>query len=93
MQVSTRDPAVVKHILQDAFSNFVKTETCRQRFVLDLFDDFLGEGIFAIDHGEHARDGGKHVGLHIVAPAPIHYMKNPMYYTFENVHYFLCNKM
>lgn len=59
MQACTRDPVVVKHILSDNFQNYVKTEPCRQRFVLDLFDDFLGEGIFAIDHGEHAKDGGK----------------------------------
>jgi len=59
MQVCTRDPAVVKHILFGAFNNYVKTEPGRQRFALDLFDDFLGEGIFAIDHGEHARDLGK----------------------------------
>mmetsp|Transcript_16556 Transcript_16556/g.19834 ORF Transcript_16556/g.19834 Transcript_16556/m.19834 type:complete len:515 (-) Transcript_16556:611-2155(-) len=51
--VSTRDSAIVKHILNDEFDTFVKTD-----IIIDGFADLLGHGIFAINHGPHAKDKG-----------------------------------
>ena len=51
--VHTCDPLVVKHMLKDNFNNYIKT--------LDeppVLQDLLGQGIFAINHGPHASDGG-----------------------------------
>ena len=52
-RIVTTDPAVVKHILADKFDRYVKK--------LDYIFGFralLGDGIFSIDHGPHAADGG-----------------------------------
>lgn len=49
----TVDPVVVKHILKDEFNKYVKTEQ-----LLTVFRPMFRDGIFSINHGPHAPDGG-----------------------------------
>ena len=52
--INSADPAVVKHILKDAFPTYVKPDVLNTSL-----RTILGHGIFAINHGPHAEDGGK----------------------------------
>mmetsp|Transcript_9431 Transcript_9431/g.11306 ORF Transcript_9431/g.11306 Transcript_9431/m.11306 type:complete len:239 (-) Transcript_9431:1084-1800(-) len=53
-QVSTRDPRIVKHILQDNFENYLKSP-----MLTKALSTLLGNGIFAINHGKFAEDHGE----------------------------------
>jgi cytochrome P450 len=52
------DPVVIRHILKDKFDVYLKPED-----TIDRLRDLLGSGIFAINHGPHAADGGKYWAL------------------------------
>eukprot|EP00937_MAST-01D_sp_MAST-1D-sp2_P006811 g6811.t1 len=53
-RVITSDPVVVRHMLKDKFDAYPK----RLDYIYG-FKHLLGDGIFSIDHGPHAPDGGK----------------------------------
>ena len=59
-ELVTADPRVVKHVLSDHFDVWAKSNEGGR--VLSSVIDFLGVGIFTIDHGpyaEHPADSGK----------------------------------
>ena len=45
---------LIRHILKDKFDVYIKPKS-----TIDCLRDLLGNGIFAINHGPHAEDGGK----------------------------------
>jgi cytochrome P450 len=49
---------VIRHILKDKFDVYLKPES-----TISCLRDLLGNGIFAINHGPHAEDGGKYWAL------------------------------
>ena len=49
----TIDPAVVRHILADKYNAYIK----KMSYIYG-FHKLLGNGIFSVDHGPHASDGG-----------------------------------
>eukprot|EP00512_Aurantiochytrium_limacinum_P004853 CAMPEP_0171498550 /NCGR_PEP_ID=MMETSP0958-20121227/7920_1 /TAXON_ID=87120 /ORGANISM="Aurantiochytrium limacinum, Strain ATCCMYA-1381" /LENGTH=533 /DNA_ID=CAMNT_0012032977 /DNA_START=111 /DNA_END=1712 /DNA_ORIENTATION=+ len=51
--VITTNPDNVKHILKTEFDIYIKSE-----ILIDLLYDLLGKGIFAVNHGTYANDGG-----------------------------------
>mmetsp|Transcript_30659 Transcript_30659/g.60156 ORF Transcript_30659/g.60156 Transcript_30659/m.60156 type:complete len:557 (-) Transcript_30659:24-1694(-) len=53
-QLCTADPANIKWIFKDNYDNYIKTPE-EPPFFYDLFGEFIGSGIFLIDHGPHAR--------------------------------------
>lgn len=60
--INTVDASNVKHILQDHFDNYVKTDENREHLSKSLAPGtraFLRDGIFRVDHGVHAKDGGR----------------------------------
>jgi len=60
--INTIDARNVKHILQDNFDNYIKTDENRvlqSKSFAPGTKTFLRDGIFTIDHGVHAIDGGK----------------------------------
>ncbi|CAE8587430.1 unnamed protein product [Polarella glacialis] len=60
--IITIDARNVKHILQDSFDNYIKTDVNTKALPKMLNPgekQFVGDGIFAIDHGPHAEDAGK----------------------------------
>eukprot|EP01012_Entosiphon_sulcatum_P016626 TRINITY_DN2155_c0_g1_i1.p1 TRINITY_DN2155_c0_g1~~TRINITY_DN2155_c0_g1_i1.p1 ORF type:complete len:517 (-),score=75.92 TRINITY_DN2155_c0_g1_i1:1315-2865(-) len=52
----TVDPNVVKWILSTQFNTYIKSGPI---LAINPFMEFLGDGIFAIDHGPHAKDKGE----------------------------------
>lgn len=61
LQIVTIDEANIKHMLQDNFNNYVKMNPVTKDFpkILPGIGLFIGHGIFSIDHGPHAVDGGQ----------------------------------
>eukprot|EP01065_Artemidia_motanka_P046882 TRINITY_DN71_c2_g1_i1.p1 TRINITY_DN71_c2_g1~~TRINITY_DN71_c2_g1_i1.p1 ORF type:complete len:570 (+),score=194.82 TRINITY_DN71_c2_g1_i1:90-1799(+) len=51
--IRTCEPRNVQHILKDNFDNYVKSAPAGR--ANPLFNEWLGTGIFTIDHGENAR--------------------------------------
>lgn len=51
--VKTIDPIVIKHILKDKFDVYIKPQS-----TVRVLKELLGDGIFAINHGPYAEDGG-----------------------------------
>eukprot|EP01012_Entosiphon_sulcatum_P012017 TRINITY_DN1747_c0_g1_i1.p1 TRINITY_DN1747_c0_g1~~TRINITY_DN1747_c0_g1_i1.p1 ORF type:complete len:549 (-),score=70.11 TRINITY_DN1747_c0_g1_i1:68-1690(-) len=56
--ITTRDPKMVQLMLKDDFDLWVKTQAEMKTPGLDLFGDWMGDGIFNVDHGPHSRDKG-----------------------------------
>mmetsp|Transcript_7514 Transcript_7514/g.12085 ORF Transcript_7514/g.12085 Transcript_7514/m.12085 type:complete len:529 (+) Transcript_7514:3191-4777(+) len=52
--LSTQDPVILKYILQTNPDNYIKSD-----FLLGLLKPVLADGIFSVNHGPNARDGGK----------------------------------
>jgi cytochrome P450 len=60
--INTIDARNVKHILQDKHDNYIKSDVITKmppKLLAPGGTLLLGRGIFAIDHGPHAIDGGK----------------------------------
>eukprot|EP00298_Acanthocystis_sp_HF-20_P006703 c16480_g1_i2.p1 GENE.c16480_g1_i2~~c16480_g1_i2.p1 ORF type:complete len:190 (-),score=53.44 c16480_g1_i2:55-624(-) len=53
----TIDPVVIKHILKDRFDIWTKSET-DTLLLWDLFEQWIGRGIFLAPHGRESRDKG-----------------------------------
>lgn len=51
--VNSADPAVIRHILKDKFDVYIKPWS-----MIKCLHVVLGDGIFGINHGPHAADGG-----------------------------------
>ena len=51
-ELVTADPRIVKHVMHDRFDIWTKSNLNGR--VLNSLEAFLGYGIFAIDHGDHA---------------------------------------
>ena len=50
------DPAIVRHILKDEFNKYTKSDTSINPLFLE---DFLGSGIFVVQHGVGSKDEGR----------------------------------
>jgi len=55
--VVVRSPEVVRHVLKDGFDQITKSSP-RDDWLMHLFTQFLGSGIFTLRHGSGASDGG-----------------------------------
>ena len=52
------DPAIVRHILKDEFNKYTKSDTSINPLFYYL-EDFLGSGIFVVQHGVGSKDEGR----------------------------------
>ena len=61
----TVDPVLVRHILRDNHNNYIKSDpdVLPRSIPFHGVSDLLGKGIFGIDHGPAAEDGGR--GWHL----------------------------
>lgn len=58
MQLWTKNPAIIKHVLKDNFENYSKPPSSRN-LIFGHLNLWLGEGIFVARHGLDANDGGR----------------------------------
>lgn len=80
--INTIDPVVIKHILKDKFEVYVKPAS-----TIEILHDLLGDGIFAINHGPYAADGGKNWALQRKTASKVftnNNFKTLMFETFSN---------